>query len=104
MTRRCPKCDSAMTLGVIIDKDQSVRHASTWVEGAAVKGWFGLKLRGKKPVDIEPGAATAVAFWKAIAGFRHRVSGDENELGLTDQADHRHAGASCFALAWIVIT
>jgi hypothetical protein len=54
MIRKCPKCDSMMTLGVIIDKDQhGTRSASTWLEGAAAKGWFGLKLGGKKPVDIE---------------------------------------------------
>lgn len=53
MSKRCPRCDSAMTLGVIIDKDQGMRAASTWLEGPAAKGWFGLKLGGKKPLDIE---------------------------------------------------
>lgn len=52
MNKRCPKCDSAMTLGVIVDKDQGMRTATTWLEGPVVKGWFGLKLRGKRPLEI----------------------------------------------------
>ncbi len=42
-----------MTEGVTIDRDQGMRNSSSWLEGPAVKGWFGLKLAGRKPVDIQ---------------------------------------------------
>ena len=52
MTKRCPKCDASMTEGVIIDKDQGMRNTITWLEGEPVKGWFGVKLGGRKPLEI----------------------------------------------------
>lgn len=53
MTKRCPKCENLMMTGVIIDKDQGMRTPLTWLEGPVTKGWFGLKLGGKKPLHIE---------------------------------------------------
>ena len=53
MNKRCPKCDSSMTLGAIVEKDQSMSTVTTWLEGPIVKGWFGLKFRGKKPIEIQ---------------------------------------------------
>ena len=53
MTRKCARCGGSMVGGVIIDKDQGMRGASSWLEGPVVKGWFGLKLNGKKALDIE---------------------------------------------------
>ena len=67
MTKRCPKCDSAMTLGVTIDKDQGIRYAGTWLEGAPEKGWFGLKLRGKKPLEIQTYRCNRCGFLESYA-------------------------------------
>ena len=68
MNKRCPKCDSAMTLGVIIDKDQGMRTPLSWLEGPVVKGWLGIKLQGKKPLDIETHRCNRCGFLESYAG------------------------------------
>ena len=67
MSKRCPKCDSSMVLGVIIDKDQGMRAPSSWLEGPVVKGWFGLKLGGKKPLDIQTYRCNRCGFLESYA-------------------------------------
>ena len=55
MAKECPKCRSSMTEGLIIDKDHSgTRHVSSWLEGVPVRSfWGGIKLQGKKPIEIQ---------------------------------------------------
>jgi len=51
-TRTCPKCQTSMVEGFIIDKSDSGRGVSAWLEGAPVKSmWLGVKLGGKKPIE-----------------------------------------------------
>lgn len=48
----CPKCQGTMTEGVTIDMTRNARAVSRWLEGPAVKSfWGGLKLGGKKPIE-----------------------------------------------------
>lgn len=50
----CPKCQSSMSEGYVIDHNSSAAHGiSQWVAGAPVKGLFGLKTRGKAIHDIQ---------------------------------------------------
>ena len=52
-SRTCPKCQSSMSEGFIIDHTESGRSVSAWVEGVPERSlWTGVKLRGKKPLDI----------------------------------------------------
>ena len=69
MTKRCPKCQSPMTEGVIIDKDQHVRRVSSWLEGAPVMSMWGLglKLRGKKPIPIQTWRCDRCSFLESYA-------------------------------------
>lgn len=40
---RCPKCDSRMSPGFVLDHGDSTTRISTWQAGAPRKGWFGVK-------------------------------------------------------------
>ena len=53
VSRKCARCGGNMVQGVTIDHDQGMRGVSKWLEGSPVKGWFGLKLGGRKPLEIE---------------------------------------------------
>lgn len=55
MSRKCPRCQGSMELGVIINKDSGgMRSTSRWIEGVAEKSWFGgVKLGGRRLVEIE---------------------------------------------------
>jgi hypothetical protein len=53
MKKHCPKCQSAMAEGFVVDGDSNGGNkVSRWIEGAPVKGWFGLKVRGKRQIDV----------------------------------------------------
>lgn len=54
MPQRCSKCEGSMIEGVVIDNTYGARGISSWLEGAPVKSiWVGLKLGGKKPIEIK---------------------------------------------------
>jgi hypothetical protein len=50
----CPKCRSSMAEGFILDHtDGGGRSISSWFEGKPQKSfWVGVKLQGKKPIEI----------------------------------------------------
>jgi hypothetical protein len=71
ITRTCVKCGGRMVQGVTIDKDQGMRGVSSWLEGAAVKGWFGVKLGGRKPLDIETWRCNRCGLLESYAPSAH---------------------------------
>lgn len=50
--RDCPKCQGSMEDGTIIDNSYGSRMVSSYVAGPADKGWMGVRLKGRKPIDI----------------------------------------------------
>ena len=54
LSKTCAKCGGRMAQGFIPEYTQ---HSSTkleqWVDGAPERGWFGLKLRGKRKFQVE---------------------------------------------------
>ena len=64
----CPKCQGAMTQGVIIDNTYGHRGVSTWLEGAPNKSvWLGLRLGGKKPIEISTWRCASCGFLESYA-------------------------------------
>lgn len=54
MTHACPKCQSSMQKGFVLDEAYGYRAVSSWVEGEPKKSyWIGVKLEGKKPIEVE---------------------------------------------------
>lgn len=53
-SRTCPRCGGRMEQGFVPEytHHSSVR-LSQWVAGAPERGWFGLKLRGRRKMAIE---------------------------------------------------
>jgi Domain of unknown function (DUF6487) len=52
--RNCPKCQSSMTEGFMIDATYGANMASRWVEGPPEKAFFGgVKFRGKTVFDVQ---------------------------------------------------
>lgn len=49
----CPKCQSSMVEGFVLDNTYGGRAVSSWYEGKPEKSvWVGVKLRDKKPIEI----------------------------------------------------
>lgn len=48
---RCPKCDSPMTTGYVMDSAQSPQP-SEWIEGAPEKRWWGLQTKNRRRFPI----------------------------------------------------
>ena len=67
-TRTCPKCQASMTEGFVIDNADGGRRVSSWLEGVPKKSrWFGVKLGGKKPVEIATWRCGACGFLESYA-------------------------------------
>ena len=67
-TRTCPKCQAPMTEGFVIDKSESGRAVSSWLEGAPHKSmWVGVKLDGKKPIEIATWRCGSCGFLESYA-------------------------------------
>lgn len=50
----CPKCQGPMTEGFLVDAVYGGNRVTQWAEGLPEKSiWVGLKLRGKKLVDVQ---------------------------------------------------
>ena len=65
----CPKCQSAMVEGFVIDKEHGGAGVSRWVEGPPEKGFFGnVKLRGRKPLEIATWRCRSCGFLESYAG------------------------------------
>jgi predicted Zn-ribbon and HTH transcriptional regulator len=67
-SHRCPKCQSAMVEGFVIDNTYGTRAVSTWLEGAPAKSiWVGVKLEGRKPMEIETWRCSKCGFLESYA-------------------------------------
>lgn len=64
----CPKCQGSMTEGFIIDNSYGTRTVNTWVEGEPTKSiWTGIKMLGRKPMDITTWRCTRCGFLESYA-------------------------------------
>ncbi|HYD12351.1 MAG TPA: PF20097 family protein [Allosphingosinicella sp.] len=64
----CPKCQSAMVEGFVLDYTYGAYSVSGWMEGAPEKSfWTGIKLRGKKPVEIATWRCRSCGFLESYA-------------------------------------
>jgi hypothetical protein len=67
-SRTCPKCQASMVEGFVLDKSDNGRAVSTWLEGAPQKSfWTGIKLRGRKPIEIATWRCTSCGFLESFA-------------------------------------
>ena len=50
----CPKCGNPMTTGFLLERDQGDK-VMEWIEGPPEKGFWGLKLKGRRrfPVNAD---------------------------------------------------
>ncbi len=68
MQKECPKCRGSMVEGLIIDNSYGTRGVSSWLEGAPAKSvWVGLKLQGKKPIEIQTLRCSRCGFLESYA-------------------------------------
>lgn len=52
-SKRCLKCDGAMTDGFVVDHTYGSASVASWIEGEPKKSiWVGLKLGGKTKYEI----------------------------------------------------
>ena len=67
-SRTCPKCQASMSEGFVIDKSDSGRSVSSWLEGAPDKSmWLGVRLGGKTPVEIATWRCGSCGFLESYA-------------------------------------
>lgn len=67
MKKICPKCQGSMVEGVVLDTKDGVRNISHWLEGSPIKGWFGLKLQGNKPIAVQTYRCSRCAYLESYA-------------------------------------
>jgi len=66
--KSCPKCQSSMSEGFVIDNKESGRAVSSWLEGAPSKSiGVGVKLEGKTPIEIATWRCTSCGFLESYA-------------------------------------
>jgi len=66
--RNCPKCQSTMQEGWVLDNTHGGRAVAAWVEGEPKKSiWVGVKLDGKQPIEIESWRCTRCGFIEQYA-------------------------------------
>ena len=63
----CPKCQGSMTEGFVIDEIHGSKSVSTWVEGAPVKSWLGIRTRGRARHEIRTFRCTRCGFLENYA-------------------------------------
>lgn len=64
----CPKCQSRMVEGFVVDNGYGARTVSSWVEGEPKRSiWVGVLLEGRKPVEIETYRCTSCGFLESYA-------------------------------------
>ena len=67
-SKKCPKCQASMTEGFVIDNTYGARTVSSWIEGAPAKSfWVGVKLEGRKPIEIAAWRCDRCGFLESYA-------------------------------------
>ena len=67
-SRNCPKCQAVMVEGFVIDRSDNGRAVSAWLEGTPQKSrWFGVKLKGKTPIEIATWRCSSCNFLESYA-------------------------------------
>lgn len=67
-TPSCPKCQSAMVEGFILDNTHGGSRVGSWVEGQPEKSIFNnVKLRGRKPVEVVTWRCRSCGFLESYA-------------------------------------
>ena len=67
-SKSCPKCQASMAGGFVIDNTHGGRTVSSWLEGAPNKSfWVGVKLEGKKPIEITTWRCGSCGFLESYA-------------------------------------
>ena len=66
---QCPKCNSAMEAGYIIDYGHfDARRVETWVEGAPKKSiWTGLKIKDRQQLPVTTYRCEGCGYLEAYA-------------------------------------
>ena len=64
----CPKCGKQMQEGAVLDNTYGTRMVSSWLEGAPdISIWVGVKLKGRKPINIATYRCVACGFLESYA-------------------------------------
>ncbi len=64
----CPECKGLMEIGYMLDLTCGRRLASSWVQGRPEKRiLFGVKLTGKRVIEVEAYRCTACGYLKSYA-------------------------------------
>jgi rubredoxin len=67
-SRTCPKCQASMVEGFVVDQTQGGRAVSSWLDGAPHKSrWFGVRLKGKTPLEIATWRCASCGFLESYA-------------------------------------
>ena len=67
MSKTCGKCGGRMEEGFQLDLTRNSDAVSHWVEGAPLKRWFGLNIRGKRRLPIEAWRCTRCGLLESYA-------------------------------------
>jgi len=63
---KCSKCQRTMEVGFIPDNAfGGIR--SIWIEGLPEKGWFGMKLKGRRKLEIATYRCTSCGYLEGYA-------------------------------------
>lgn len=68
-SKSCPKCNSSMVEGFVVDNSYGSRTVSNWVEGAPKKSfWAGVKLGGQRQLPVQTWRCGRCGFLESYAG------------------------------------
>lgn len=67
MKKQCPKCQSSMSEGLMIENKDGIPTSTRWVEGPLEKGWFGLKLKGRRQITVATHRCTRCGYLENYA-------------------------------------
>jgi hypothetical protein len=56
-----------MVQGFMLEENQGLKSVSSWVEGAPVKGWFGVKLGRQAKYEIQTWRCGRCGFLESYA-------------------------------------
>jgi Domain of unknown function (DUF6487) len=67
-SHQCPKCQSRMQEGFVLDNTYGGRAVSSWIEGPPKKSiWVGVLLQGRKPMEISTYRCTSCGYLESFA-------------------------------------
>lgn len=67
-SRTCPKCQASMAEGFVLDRSDSGRGVSSWIEGTPQKSmWTGIKLKGRTMIEIATWRCSSCGFLESYA-------------------------------------